>query len=195
MNTRHSREDIKQEIGSIIESYNLDLYDLEYPSLESSTLRVFISKKKSPEKVVKATKEEAATVTEGISRNGVTLEECARISRQIINWLEEQQVAGSEDWGIEVSSPGVNRKLRTLEHFQNAVGERIKLTYREQAKLKTELMKLEKIEGESLFFALISGKAKKAKRSPSAVKPGSSEKNLQVEFADIEEAHIDFDFN
>ncbi len=188
MTSRVSREDLMQEIVSVAHSLNLDLYDLDYPSLESKTLRVFISKLKSA--VTASANQEIA------SKDGVTLEECAKVSRHIMNWLEEQQVPGHEDWDIEVSSPGINRKLKTLDHFRNAAGERIKLTFRdkETKAKKTLLLKLEKVENDQLMLFQAASSGKKQKRSPSAGKVVPEQQSLTVDFSDVESAQVDFDF-
>jgi ribosome maturation factor RimP len=56
----------------------------------------------------------------------VTLDDCTAMSRRLGDVLEANtSVAGS--YLLEVSSPGVNRPLRTLEHFRRFYGERVKI--------------------------------------------------------------------
>ncbi|HMK73266.1 MAG TPA: ribosome maturation factor RimP [Myxococcaceae bacterium] len=57
---------------------------------------------------------------------GVGLEECARVSHAVETALEVEEVT-SGPYQLEVSSPGVNRPLRTPEHFRRVVGERVKV--------------------------------------------------------------------
>jgi ribosome maturation factor RimP len=53
--------------------------------------------------------------------NGITVEDCAKASRQISAILDvEDPITGAYD--LEVSSPGLNRPLFTLAHFQRAIG-------------------------------------------------------------------------
>jgi ribosome maturation factor RimP len=57
---------------------------------------------------------------------GVTVEECEAVSRRVSALLDEKDpVRGA--YTLEVSSPGWDRPLRLLRHFQAAVGERIRL--------------------------------------------------------------------
>jgi ribosome maturation factor RimP len=57
---------------------------------------------------------------------GVTLDDCERVSEQIGALLDvEDPLPGS--YVLEVSSPGLDRKLRTLEHFERYVGEQAKV--------------------------------------------------------------------
>jgi ribosome maturation factor RimP len=53
---------------------------------------------------------------------GVTLEDCERVSEQLGAWLDvEDPLPGS--YVLEVSSPGLDRRLRTLAHFERFAGE------------------------------------------------------------------------
>ncbi len=61
---------------------------------------------------------------------GVTFEDCERVSEQIGAWLDvEDPLPGS--YVLEVSSPGFDRRLRTLAHFARFAGERAKLELRD----------------------------------------------------------------
>jgi len=58
--------------------------------------------------------------------SGVTLDDCERVSEQLGAWLDvEDPLPGS--YVLEVSSPGFDRRLRTLEHFARFTGERAKV--------------------------------------------------------------------
>ena len=55
---------------------------------------------------------------------GVTLDDCERVSRAVSEVLDrEDPVAGQ--YTLEVSSPGLERPLRTAEHFARFVGETV----------------------------------------------------------------------
>jgi ribosome maturation factor RimP len=57
---------------------------------------------------------------------GVTLDDCQRVSEQLGAFLDvEDPLPGS--YVLEVSSPGLDRRLRTLAHFERFTGERVKL--------------------------------------------------------------------
>lgn len=61
---------------------------------------------------------------------GVTLEDCERVSEQLGAWLDvEDPLPGS--YVLEVSSPGFDRRLRTLAHFARFAGERAKVELRD----------------------------------------------------------------
>lgn len=60
--------------------------------------------------------------TDGV---GLTLDECALASRTISKILETEALRGPYD--LEVSSPGLDRRLRTLADFQRFSGSEVKM--------------------------------------------------------------------
>ena len=57
---------------------------------------------------------------------------CERVTSVLRNYLREYQVA--------VSSPGLERPLRTPQHFRNAVGRRVTLRTPERRRLRGEVV-------------------------------------------------------
>jgi len=110
-NVGSQRETLWGVIESIVREAGLELFDLEAPPSGRGTLKVYIWRPHGEEAHLK----------------GVGIEDCVRISKRITN-LENVDELLPGDWLIEVSSPGVNRKLSRPEHFAGAVGERVKLT-------------------------------------------------------------------
>ena len=60
------------------------------------------------------------------AENGISLDKCAEISRMISPILDVDEPMGGE-YILEVSSPGIERKLRKKEHFLASVGEKVKI--------------------------------------------------------------------
>lgn len=102
--------------NKVVPENGLKLYDMEYVS-GSYTLRVYIMDEKTGSAVI---------------------EDCVKIDRALspfideFDWIPEQLV-------LEVSSPGMFRDLKTLEHFQSAVNEIISVTI--TGKLDEEILK------------------------------------------------------
>ena len=64
------------------------------------------------------------------AKDGVTIEDCAKVSRQVSGLLDvEDPISG--DYLLEVSSPGIDRRLFKPEHFDLCKGEKIQVTLRE----------------------------------------------------------------
>lgn len=58
---------------------------------------------------------------------GISISDCERVSYQVSGVLDVQEpIKGS--YTLEVSSPGWNRPLFTLEHFKSFVGHKVKVT-------------------------------------------------------------------
>jgi ribosome maturation factor RimP len=84
-----------------------ELVDLEYaPGRAHALLRIFIDR---PE--------------------GVGLDDCERVSREISALFDVEDPVPT-GYTLEVSSPGLDRVLRTPEHFQRFVGARVRLELR-----------------------------------------------------------------
>jgi ribosome maturation factor RimP len=61
--------------------------------------------------------------------DGVLIEDCEKVSRQISGVLDvEDPISG--EYTLEVSSPGMDRPLFTLEQFAAHVGEQVKIRLR-----------------------------------------------------------------
>jgi ribosome maturation factor RimP len=68
-----------------------------------------------------------------VDRKGeaVDLALCEQVTRLLSDYLRQ--------YGIDVSSPGPERPVRKPEHFQRALGRRVKLKTAERAKLRGEI--------------------------------------------------------
>jgi ribosome maturation factor RimP len=97
-----------------------ELVDVEYAATRSeATLRVYID---WPEG--RMPPERAARADDGQpSEGGIGIEDCERVSRELSALLDvEDPIA--VPYNLEVSSPGVDRILRTPAHYMRHVGQR-----------------------------------------------------------------------
>ncbi|RUM67447.1 MAG: ribosome maturation factor [Sulfurospirillum sp.] len=81
-----------------------------------------------------------------IKSGGVSLEDCTKVS-QIISPILDLNPPVSGEYRLEVSSPGIERKLTSLEHLKLSIGELIKATIREDdksLKIKGKLLSVDK---------------------------------------------------
>ncbi|MFL5516231.1 MAG: ribosome maturation factor RimP [Gemmatimonadales bacterium] len=58
--------------------------------------------------------------------HGVTAEDCAGISRSLERFLETRALVGPR-YVLEVSSPGLERPLRWIEHWRRFLGQRVRV--------------------------------------------------------------------
>jgi ribosome maturation factor RimP len=97
-------EQIQQIAERVVTSEGLELIDLEFkPGRHRGLLRVFIDKD-----------------------GGVTLNDCENVSRQIGAILDVEDVIKSA-YVLEVSSPGLDRPLRTDRDYHRSIGHLVKL--------------------------------------------------------------------
>ena len=85
------------------------------------------------------------------THTGVTVEDCTRVSRRLSREIEhEEELQGS--LSIEVSSPGLDRKLRTRRDFMMAIGEVLNLKIEENEGSRAVLGRLTEVGEDSLLL-------------------------------------------
>jgi ribosome maturation factor RimP len=74
----------------------------------------------------------------------VGIEDCQRVSQDLSALLDVEDEFGQQDLGdkytLEVSSPGLDRPLRTPEHFAGVVGQQVRLRVLGKRQLKGEVV-------------------------------------------------------
>lgn len=86
---------------------------------------------------------------------GITLDECARLSRLMEAELERSGMV-PERYVLEVSSPGIDRPLTRRQHFERFVGHEIDVRlYSKRDGRKKFVGTLERVEGTERGFRII----------------------------------------
>lgn len=62
------------------------------------------------------------------NEEGITIDDCEKISREISSILDKKDPI-KENYFLEVSSPGIERKLKTAKHFKTYLGKEIDLSF------------------------------------------------------------------
>jgi len=124
------QETLIELIEPVAKAFGCELWGLEVLSQgRHSLLRIYIDK-----------------------ADGVGLEDCEKVSRQISSLMDvEDPLAGQ--YTLEVSSPGMDRPLYKLEHYQQYIGEQVavKLT-RTFEKRKKIRGRLNAVEGDEIVI-------------------------------------------
>ena len=94
------------------------------------------------------------------SDSGMTIEECARISREVLQRIEEEDVFQGE-YMLEVSSPGLDKPLKHPRQFVKNVGRRIRVDLLENRTHKGEL---KRVSPDSVIIVEETKKGKKTDR-------------------------------
>lgn len=167
-----------ETIREVAESEGVELFDLDLPSERGGSLRVYITKHGVKEGQPASSSSEGPEGASSEGRGGVSFEDCVRVSKRLLD-MDEESAFIPENCLLEVSSPGINRRLRRPEHFSGAVGERAKIKYR-----VPETKSVRVVTGMVLSVA------------GGALELKSDEKGevVSVPLAEIKEAKIDFQF-
>src|SRR5882672_9122202 len=125
-------DEIRATAQRVAASHNLDLVDLEFQGgSKFRTLRVFIEKN-AAERAKLA--EQAAAGTSDLPKgvpvemlSGVTHEDCAVFAQDFGTVLDVEDLIPGAEYTLEVSSPGLERKLSKAEDFSRFQGSLVKL--------------------------------------------------------------------
>lgn len=97
-------QDLTEMLDPAVEALGFEMLGLEFVQAgRHSTLRIYID-----------------------SDNGITVDNCADVSRQVSAILDVEDPITNE-YDLEVSSPGVDRPLFKQHHYEQAVGEEVRL--------------------------------------------------------------------
>jgi len=111
---------VREYLQGLLPAMDLELFDIQFRREGHGwVLRVFID-----------------------SETGVTLAHCSDVSRELGHYLDVEDLI-DHAYNLEVSSPGLERPLRSLEDFRRFCGQR--------AKVKVH----EAIDGEKVFHGII----------------------------------------
>jgi ribosome maturation factor RimP len=115
---------------------------------------------------------------------GVTHEDCASVSREMSTILDVEDAVPGGGYLLEVSSPGLDRKLQRAVDFERFQGSRIRLTTREAVNGNRHFEgRLEHFESGRLILDLSDARRKFRPRE-------DAEQKLEVELANIEKANL-----
>ena len=112
--------ELETRIEKIVKSLECELYGIDIlKENNNQILRIYITK--SPQ---------------------VTLDDCKEVSL-MISPLLDVELENYNNYFLEVSSPGIERTLKTLAHFNGAIGEMIKIKTIDKCEYKGKLVKVE----------------------------------------------------
>jgi len=143
---------IKLLLEPILKRESVSLYDMEFTG-GGKTIRVFIDRK-----------------------GGVQHEHCATVSRQLSAVLEvEDFIQGS--YTLEISSPGLTRKLKKPEHFVKSEGELAQVVFKKD------------FQGEQKAL----GKLRAGKEKEFAIIRADNGEPVEFDFTDVARARLEME--
>ena len=98
------RDELTALLAPVVSEAGMELWALEYNARSGGgLLRLYID-----------------------NANGVTVDDCERVSHAVSAALDEDDPIPGQ-YTLEVSSPGLDRVLKTREHFARFVGEKVRV--------------------------------------------------------------------
>jgi ribosome maturation factor RimP len=163
-------ERVREIADRVAASSGLEIVDLEFlGGGKARMLRVFLDR--------------PAAGTDPLA--GVTHEDCAHFSREFGTVLDVEDVMPGA-YTLEVSSPGLDRKLVKPADFTRFTGSRLKLTMRQPVNGNRHFEgRLEKFEDGRLTLDLSVASHKSRKKMGE-----TAGQKIEVEFANVEKANL-----
>ena len=115
---------------------------------------------------------------------GVTHEDCANLSREVGTILDVEDIIPGGSYLLEVSSPGLDRKLTRAADYERFTGSRVKVITRQPVNGSRHFEgRLESFERGRLTIEMNAGRKKP--------RPGSgAPQKLEIELANVEKANL-----
>ncbi|PYX30161.1 MAG: ribosome maturation factor [Acidobacteria bacterium] len=119
---------------------------------------------------------------------GVTHEDCANFSREFGTILDVEDAMSGGSYTLEVSSPGLDRKLTRPADFERFTGSRMKLMTRQPVNNNQYFEgRLESFRDGRLTLDLSVASKKSRKKMSSA---STEQQKIEIEFANVEKANL-----
>jgi ribosome maturation factor RimP len=170
-------------------SSGLEVVDVEVSGAgKHRILRVFIDRPVKDRPVKDRPAEDRPGAPSGSHRpDGVTHEDCSRFSREFGTIVDVEDAVPGGSYVLEVSSPGLDRKLTKAADFERFRGQRVKLMTREPVNNNRHFEgKLESFENEKLLLDLSAARKNKKKMRP---QEGDSSR-VEIELKNVEKANL-----
>jgi ribosome maturation factor RimP len=163
---------VREIADRVAASSGLEVLEIEFRgSGKARMLRVFLDK---------------PGVSGGDPLSGVTHGDCVNFSREFGTILDVEDAIPGESYTLEVSSPGLDRKLTKASDFARFTGSRIKVMTKNPVNNNRFFEgRLESFnEGRLTLDTTVASKKSRKKMSASA------EQKLEIEFANVEKANL-----
>jgi len=161
---------LREIAGRVAASTGLVVVDIEFlGSGKHRMLRVYIDR--------------PGAVSSADHPDGVTHEDCSAFSREFGTIVDVEDAMPGGPYVLEVSSPGLDRKLKTAADFERFRGHRMKLTTREPVNNNRHFEgTLESLESGKLVLDLSGERRKKRPRDGSG--------SVEIDLANVEKANL-----
>ena len=183
-------DQIRATAQRVAASHGLDVVEIEFQGgSKHRLLRLFIEKNAEQRAKMAKSADPEAQVPAGVEIDqlaGITHEDCSLFSQDLGTVLDVEDLIPGAEYTLEVSSPGLDRKLYGEQDYRRFTGSVVKLqTFEPVAGNRHWRGKLTDVKEHSLVLdrSVVKQKGKSRKQdSPSAT--------VEIEFANIEKANL-----
>ena len=173
-------------------SLGMEVVEIEFQgNSKARTLRVFLEKNEQERARMVAAAEAgmADPLPSGVAvetLSGVTHEDCALFAQDFSNLLDVEDLVPGAEYTLEVSSPGLERKLSSAKDYQRFLGSLVKLQTLAPINGNRQWRgRLQSFENNTLTLDLAAIKQKgKAKKAVAA------EETVSIPLAEVEKANL-----
>lgn len=155
--TRMNLEKIREAAERVARSEGLEVFDVEWKIGKQRLLRVYLDRLPGPE---------------GGEGPGISHNDCQRVSEQLSVILDVEELVPGPGYILEVSSPGLDRKLIKPADYERFAGRLAKIWVNEP------------VENQKYFEGRLAGYA------DGAVKLTVKDRELQIPYAAIRKANL-----
>jgi ribosome maturation factor RimP len=184
---------IRQTADRVAASHGLEVVDLEYlGGSKHRVLRVFIEQN-AEQRARRAEQANQEDLPQHLGTGGlaldqlawVTHEDCEEFSRDFGTVIDVEELVPVSDYTLEVSSPGLDRKLTGKADFERFQLSPVKIqTFTPINGNRHWRGKLTQVTAEGIVLEVTAGKQKGSKKGPPAPQ------NVEIAFANIEKANL-----
>jgi len=137
-------ERVRDAAARVAASYGLDIYDVELRREGGQQVLRVVLDRPGPNRT---------------AEESVSLDDCARVSEELSAILDVEDVVPTDRYTLEVSSPGLDRPLRTADDYRRFSGRRAKIVVSEPVARQTAFAgRVLGVEGDDVLFESEGGK-------------------------------------
>ena len=124
--------EIENIVQPILDDMGVELVELQFNKSTRSSVRLFVW-----------------------ADDGISLDQCTKISRQVADILEQKDTIHGK-YFLEVSSPGIDRPLKTVRDFERQIGRKAKIILAEGESSRTIECRIKNVDesNESVIVSL-----------------------------------------
>jgi ribosome maturation factor RimP len=188
-----SIEQIRRTADRVAASHGLEVVDIDFlGGSKHRILRVFIEQN-AEQRARRAQDAGEQSLLQHLEKEGIALdqlawvthEDCERFSTDFGTVIDVEELVPGDQYTLEVSSPGLDRKLVTRADYERFQANPVKVkTFTPVAGNRHWLGKLSEVKPEGIVLDLTAKKQKGSKKGPTPVQ------TVEIAFSNIEKANL-----